>query len=61
VFASPARDFIPFHDFLLGVHACLLFGEFLARVESLFGACPQDREVRRTRAFHDESFILIVC
>ena len=45
VFASPTRDFVPFREFLVGVHACLLFGDFLARVESLFGVCPQDREV----------------
>jgi hypothetical protein len=45
VFANPARDFIAFREFLLGVNACLTFGDFLARLEYLFGSCPQDREV----------------
>ena len=45
VFANPARDFIAFREFLFGVNACLTFGDFLARLEYLFGSCPQDREV----------------
>ncbi len=46
VFATPGRDFIAFRDFTVGIHACLLFGDFIARVEALFGACQQDANVR---------------